>query len=198
MVRLSHLLLPCLALCAALATGMPDASLAQDRKFAEMTFQHLPSLPLDVSRVEVVREYVAPGAKPNVDHLFPVPPADAVARWAQDRLKPVGRFRLARVIVKDASVTEVPLQKPGGIKSWFTTEQAERFDATLEVVVEIRSDVGRDAFAAARVKRSQTIEEGASPNQRKELWYTMTERMMGELDKELERSMRQYLAAYMR
>lgn len=174
------------------------AASAQDRKFAELTFTHLTPLSLDVQRVEVVREYAPPGAKPNVDHLFPVPPADAVARWAGDRLKPVGRFRLCRVVIKDASVVEVPLQKPGGIKSWFTTEQAERYDAMVEVVVEIRSDAGRDAFAAARVKRSQTIEEGASPNQRKELWYTMTERMMAELDKELERSMRQYLAGYIR
>ncbi len=174
------------------------AASAQDRKFAEMTFTHLAPLSLDVQRVEVVREYVPPGAKPNVDHLFPVPPADAVARWAGDRLKPAGRFRLGRVVIKDASVVEVPLQRPGGIKSWFTTEQAERYDAMVEVVVEIRSDAGRDAFAAARVKRSQTIEEGASPNQRRELWYSMTERMMAELDKELERSMRQYLAAYLR
>ncbi|MCK6453882.1 MAG: hypothetical protein L6R19_23955 [Alphaproteobacteria bacterium] len=181
----------CLVLAAA-------AAWAQDRKFAEMTFTHLAPLSLDVQRIEVVREYRPPGAKPSVDHLFPVPPADAVARWAADRLKPVGRFRLCRVVVKDASVIEVPLQKPGGIKSWFTTEQAERYDATVEVMVEIRSDAGRDAFAAARVKRSQTIEEGASPNQRRELWYSMTERMMAELDKELERSMRQYLAAYLR
>ena len=195
--RTSLALAPILIAFALIGFGLGSGR-ADDKKFADMTFQHLAPLSLDVQRVEVVREYAAPGAKPNVDHLFPVPPADAVARWAQHRLNPVGRFRLARVVVKDASVIEVPLQKPGGFKSWFTTEQAERFDATLEVVVEIRSDAGRDAFAAARVKRSQTIEEGASPNQRKEVWYAMTERMMGELDKELERSMRQYLAAYLR
>jgi len=187
-----------LVLLAGLVVLGSAAAPAEEKKFADLTFTHLTPLALDVQRVEVVREYAPPGAKPNVDHLFPVPPADAVARWAGDRLKPVGRFRLCRVVVKDASVVEVPLQKPGGFKSWFTTEQAERYDATIEVVVEIRSDAGRDAFAAARVKRSQTIEEGASPNQRKELWFTMTERMMAELDKELERSMRQYLAAYIR
>ena len=113
-------------------------------------------------------------------------------------LDSVGRSRLARVVIKNASVVEVQLEKTGGIKGWFTTDQSERYDATLEVVLEIRSDVGRDAYASALVKRSQTIEEGASPNKRREVWYSMTERLMADLDKELERSMRQYLSAYIR
>lgn len=174
------------------------AALAQEPKFAELTFTHLPRLALDASRVEVVQEYKTPGEKPNVEHLFPVPPADAVSRWAKDRLEPAGKFRLARVVVKQASVLEVPLPKTQGIKGWFTTDQSERYDATVEVVVEIRTDTGRAAYAAARVKRSQSVEDGISPNKRREVWYAMTEKLMADLDKELERSMRQYLSAYIR
>ena len=171
---------------------------AQEKKFPEITFVNSPSIAIDVQQVEIAREYVARGAKPNVEHLFPVTPNDAVTRWVGDRLVPVGRSRLVRVVVKDASVVEVPLEKTGGIKGWFTTDQAERYDATMEVVVEIRSDVGRDAYASARIKRSQTIEEGASPAKRREVWYAMTEKLMADLDRELERSMRQYLSAYLR
>ncbi len=170
----------------------------ETKKFPEITFAQSPSIAIDVQRVEVVSEYQPPGVKPNVEHLFPVTPTDAVKRWTGDRLVPVGRSRLARVVIKNASVVEVALEKTGGIKGWFTTDQAERYDATLEVVIEIRSDVGRDAYASALVKRSQTIEEGASPNKRREVWYAMTERLMADLDKELERSMRQYLSAYLR
>lgn len=185
----------------ALAPALPALSLpagAQEKKYPEITFVNSPSIAIDVQQVEITREYVPRGAKPNVEHLFPVTPNDAVTRWVGDRLVPVGRSRLVRVVVKDASVIEVPLEKTGGIKGWFTTDQAERYDATMEVVVEIRSDVGRDAYASARVKRSQTIEEGASPAKRREVWYAMTERLMADLDKELERSMRQYLSPYLR
>ncbi|MCC6467536.1 MAG: hypothetical protein IT563_04385 [Alphaproteobacteria bacterium] len=185
------------ALCAVASAG-GGAARADKKTFPEITFISQPKLMLDVQRVEVAQDYVPPGTKPNVEHLFPVTPSDAVARWAGDRLAAAGRGRLLRVVVKEASVVEVPLEKTGGIKGWFTTDQSERYDATLEVVVEVRSDVGREAFASARVKRSQTIEEGASPDKRREVWYAMTERLMADLDKELERSMRQYLAVYLR
>ena len=186
------------ALGAATLVGYVGAALAEKKTFPEITFLNGPKLTLDVQRVEVARDYVQPAAKPNVEHLFPITPSDAVARWAGDRLAAVGRGRLLRVVVKEASVVEVPLEKTGGIKGWFTTDQSERYDATLEVIVEIRSDVGREAFASARVKRSQTIEEGASPDKRREVWYALTEKLMADLDKELERSMRQYLAVYLR
>ncbi|MCC7049288.1 MAG: hypothetical protein IT562_21430 [Alphaproteobacteria bacterium] len=186
------------AAAAAAAGHRFGAAHAETKIFPEITFISQPKLTLDVQRVEVARDYVPPGTKPNVEHLFPVTPSDAVARWAGDRLAAAGRGRLLRVVVKDASVVEVPLEKTGGIKGWFTTDQSERYDATLEVVVEVRSDVGREAFATARVKRSQTIEEGASPDKRREVWYAMTEKLMADLDKELERSMRQYLAVYLR
>jgi hypothetical protein len=185
-------------LAAAFLAALPRPVRAQEKKFPEITFLGQPRLLLDVLKVEVARDYVPPGAKPNVEHLFPVTPADAVARWAGDRLGAAGRGRLARVAIKEASVIEVPLEKTGGIKGWFTTDQSERYDATLEVMVEIRSDVGREAYASARVKRSQTIEEGASPAKRREVWYAMTEKLMADLDRELERAMRQYLAAYLR
>ena len=186
------------ALAVLVSAGPVPAAQAQDAKFADLTFAHLGRLSVDAARVEVVQEYRPSGAKPNVEHLFPIVPAVAIERWAHDRLIPVGRFRLCRVIVKEASVVEVPLPKTGGIKGWFTTDQAERYDATVEVVVEIRSDTGRNAFATARVKRSQTVEDGISPNKRREVWYAMTEKLMADLDKELERSMRQYMAAYLK
>lgn len=187
-----------LALAALIAAVPPAPVAAQDPKFAELTYAHLPRLAMDCARVEVVQEFKSSGEKPNVEHLFPVPPAAAVARWAHDRLNPTGRFRLCRVVVKDAGVVEVALPKTGGIKGWFTTDQSERYDATVEAVVEIRTDTGRNAFATARVKRSQTVEDGTSPNKRREIWYAMTEKLMADLDKELERSMRQYLGAYLK
>jgi hypothetical protein len=185
--------LAALALLAPLGPGR-----AQDARFADLTFGYLGQIALDAARVEVVQEFRSAGAKPNVEHLFPIPPAAAVARWAEDRLKPAGRFRLCRVVVKDAAVVEVPLPKTGGIKGWFTTDQSERYDATVEVTVEIRDDTGRNAYATARVKRSQTVEDGTPPNKRREVWYAMTEKLMADLDKELERAIRQYLAAYLR
>jgi hypothetical protein len=197
-MHVSHAPAPAALAAAVFLTLAAPPAPAQDGKFADLTYVHLPRLAMDCARVEVAQEYKSSGEKPNVEDQFPVPPARAVARWAQDRLDPVGRFRLCRVVVKDASVVEVPLPKTGGIKGWFTTDQSERYDASVEVSVEIRSDTGRNAFATARVKRSQTVEDGTSLNKRREVWYAMTEKLMADLDKELERSMRQYLGAYIK
>ena len=180
----------------ALALLIGPAS-AQTR-FADITFTHKPPIKLDVARVEVVRAFQSPEAPPNVAHRFPIPPDRAVERWASDRLQPVGAGNLARVVIKQSSVIEVPLETRGGLVGFFKTEQSERYDAVLEVQVEVHSDVGRLGFAAATVKRSQTVPEDISPNERQQVWFEMTEKLIHDIDAELEQAIPQYLARYLR
>ncbi|MFQ5956028.1 MAG: hypothetical protein ACE5JZ_13260 [Kiloniellales bacterium] len=180
----------------ALALAIDSASAQQ--RFADITFAHKPPIKLDVARVELVKEFQSPEAPPNVEHRFPIPPDRAVERWARDRLQPVGAGNVARVVIKQSSVVEVPLETSGGLVGLFTTEQSERYDAVLEVLVEIHSDLGRQGYAAATVKRSQTVPEDISPNDLQQVWFEMTEKLIKDIDSSLEESIPKYLAAYLR
>lgn len=160
-------------------------------QFPEISFRSAPPFRLTVSGVEVVREYVPPMAYPNVDHRFPVPPAAMAERWAADRLSPAGGAHRARYIVKQASVVEVQLPMKSGITGAFTTQQAYRFDAVLEVELHILNDRGfREGQVTARVEQHQTAAEDISQSDREKLWFAMTQALARDLDAELDKNIR--------
>ncbi len=165
--------------------------------YPELTFSHLGRISLDVARIEVASRYLAPLKPPNVEHRAPVPPYTAIRRWAGHRLVAAGRRYSARLVILDASIKEVPLGVKGGLKSIFTSEQSARYDGRVAVRLEILDGGGRQlAFVTARASRSETVAEGASIVAREKVWFALTEDMLGELNRRLEREIRRYFRDY--
>ncbi len=160
--------------------------------FPEIRFNQEPQIRLDVSRIIVQDDYHPTFREPFVEHLFPVPPARAAATWAHDRLIATGTpGHTARVRITDASVRETELPKTQGVAGAFTKDQAERYDATLAITVEILDDHGfAIRNANAQVSRTKSVVEGITPNERDQVWYDMTKEMAANLDREIEAQMR--------
>lgn len=164
------------------------------RQFADITFADLAPLRLSVAAVAVSSNYKPAMAPPAVDHLFPVPPVRALRRWAADRIKAAGARGRARFVILDASVREVPLKTRKGIEGIFYKEQSERYDAVIEARLEITDAMGVvRASASARATRTQTVREDASINAREAVWFEMTEALMRDFDREMEKNIRAYL-----
>lgn len=156
--------------------------------YPELSYAHLAPIRLNVADIRVERVYASPGTKPNVEQLFPVRPADAVERWARDRLKPVGAEGVATVKILNASVVEVALPRTTGLQGAFTTDQSERYDGVLEVSVEAASrTTGQRVMVSARVQRSRSVAEDITLNDREKTWFEMTEALMNDLNAALER-----------
>ncbi|MCH8182308.1 MAG: hypothetical protein IIB66_04310 [Proteobacteria bacterium] len=165
----------------------------------ELTYGHLEPINLDVGRIEIVEQYVPPLKAPNVEHTFPTPPATAMRQWAKDRLRAVGEIRTARLVIKNASAIETKLKITGGLRGAFTKDQSERYDVTLDVVLEVRGEDGvAVAFANAVVTRSKTVTEGLSLDERARVFHEMTQSLMDEVNSELEKNIRQFLVQYLR
>jgi len=148
-----------------------------------ISFANLRPFNLNVGQLEIVSEYVSPGRSPNVEHLMPVSPEAAAQRWAQDRLKPMGRDGYARVVIRDAKVIEVPLAVDKGITGAFKTEQEMRYDATLNVAVQIldaRHMVVGETVATA--SRSRTVAQGITLNERDRVLYDISESLAKDID----------------
>ena len=164
----------------------------------ELTFAHLDPIRLDVGKIEIVDEYVPPLKAPNVEHEFPVAPAEAAQRWGRDRIIAAGTSGVARIVIRNAGVIEVPLEKTAGLTGLITVDQAARYDGTLEMLIEIRSDRGtQEAFVRAFANRSQSVPEDITLNERQAVFYELTEGLIGDLNAELERNIRQHLARYL-
>lgn len=163
--------------------------------YPEITFTHEPAIKLDVRKISIERAYTSPGEPPRVEQLFPVSPGAAAERWAKDRLVAAGTGGRARYIVKEASVVETPLKTTGGLEGMVTTEPSERYDARVEVELQLIAEDGRtEGTATARAERSISVAEDATLNEREMAWFRMTETMMKELDRQLEKTIRSVFA----
>lgn len=152
---------------------------------------------LNVTRVEVVKQYQSSSTPPHVENDFPVPPVAMIQQWVQDRLLPVGKTGYAVVTIEDASVIETELKGTEGFKGMFTLDQSEQYDAKVSVKIEIFDDSGTSkGFAYARAHGSRTVGEDLTLGQRRKVWIVMMEKLMNNLDEELERNVTSYLSAF--
>lgn len=164
-------------------------------QFAELTYAHKPDIRLDVADIVVRQGYTPPMERPNVDHLFPVSPAEAAMQWAQDRLVAAGDTGTATYLVTDASAKVADLQTDQSLSDYFTNEQAERYTTRIAVELSVEKPQ-RSGSITVESRRATTVPEDASINDRRRTWYEMTDTQMDELDAELERSLRAELGGW--
>ena len=163
-----------------------------------ISYSEAPPIRLDVREIEIERAYQPPNAAPNVDHLFPVPLAAGAQLWAVDRLKAVGPTRRARFIVREATVIEVPLDRESGLAATFTIQQSERYDARLVAELQILSEDGRiEGSVTVEVEHSRTVPENSTLNQRRRAWHAMTRALLDEMDRQLDKTIKEALYAYL-
>ena len=180
-----------LALLAGCETQVPS------QRLPDLTFAHLPPLNLAVQRIETASRFVPSLRAPNVEHAFPVPPARALETWASQRLKAAGGGAQARFTILDAAVTETKLPRDTSTRGYFTKQQSERYDARVEATVEIQ-DGTRRGTATAISSRWTTVGEDVSLNERERIKFNLVEGLMKDFDAEIEKSIRQHLANWLR
>ncbi|MEQ9333121.1 hypothetical protein [Thalassobaculum sp.] len=182
---------------AGLAAGCarPDPTV----RFADLTFAGRSPITLDAARIEIVDEYRMPLADPNVEHRAPLAPAAATERWARDVLRTSGAGGRAVFRITKGSLVENRLKTTGGLKGWFTVDQAERYDAAIEGRLDLYGADGRLlGNAEAQATRYQTIAEDASLNDRQRLWYNLVEATATDFAASMEAAIRGKLAPYVR
>ncbi|MCG5239020.1 hypothetical protein MCW82_04405 [Azospirillum doebereinerae] len=166
-------------------------------------FSNFGPIVLNAGSVDVVNAYRPLGGT-HVEDRSAVPPAEAVRRWASERLQASGGSGRVRVTIKDASIVEVPLPKTQGVKGYFTTDQAQRYDGRIEV--EVTGDVpdagvGTAAFRGmtkATVTYSTTVPENIALGEREATFLDITRRMVEDLNARLDAGIRKDLAPMVR
>jgi hypothetical protein len=156
-------------------------------------------LRFDVAEIAIEQAYKPSSEAPNVELLFPLRPDQAAAGWARDRLAAAGSARRLRFVVRDAAVTETALETKTGLTGAMTIDQSERYDATLAVEVQIIEDGGFvTGTANAQVRRSITVAEDASLNDREGTWYRLTKTLMDDMNAQLEQVLKRVFFRFLR
>jgi hypothetical protein len=174
---------------------------APTQTFADITFTHLEPLKIRVAEIEVENTYKSGSDGKHVESRFPVPPVKALERWVADRLQPVGGpdSGKLRLVITHAGVLETELVKDKTVTGAFTKQQTHRYELEAGGRLEIYDAAGtRVGHSESRAKRSITTPEGLSLNEREKIWFDVTERLMADFDREMEKNIRQYLAAWLK
>lgn len=172
---------------------------APSPKLPELTFTHLPPLTLGVSDIEIQYSFKPAMKEPYVDHVFPVPPQKALRQWATDRLKSRGGTERARFIVLDGSIKEEKFPVDQSFSAHFKKEQSERYEASVEAVLEFIDANGVvKGSANAKSSRSTTVREDASLNDREKIKFELVEKLMADFNAEMEKNIRRYAANWIR
>lgn len=169
------------------------------RAFPELRFTTQPPLVFAAQGPVIDNQARLPGIDPHVEHLMPLPPHRAVEVWARDRLQTTGvGDHTLRVVIREASVTETPLEVQRGVRGFFTDQQEARYDARIDVAVRMIDAAGTViAESNAVARRSRTLSQRASLAERERLWFELIERLMHDMDASLTPSLRNHLRSYM-
>jgi len=166
----------------------------------EITFTDQPKITFAASSVETILEYQPTAQPPHIELAIPQPPASVATRWTRDRIAlDNSQQNRVTVVIKKASVTEVDLKKTPGLRGSFTEDQIARFDTEVELAVEVRDARGfRVGEASASARRSNSMSEKATLNDRDRLIHALVRETMMDVNRELERNIRQYMPLYAR
>jgi hypothetical protein len=103
----------------------------------------LPQFNLAVAEIQVVPAY-APGPGSPTEQAVPFAPKAALETWAKTHLRATGRQGQAWIVIRNASISakKVP-PRTANWRDWFRRQPVERYDAVLELEVQIKDDAGR-------------------------------------------------------
>ena len=166
-----------------------------ENSLPELTFKHQNIIQLDVERIEIINEFKMPFKFPNVEHLVPISPGASAERWASDILRPTGKSGIAQFVITNGSVIREDLKIQKGIKGIFSLDHSKRFEANVNVRLEIFKDQ-KKSVAQASASRSQTLREDASPNLQSRLWYNLVERLMESFNRQMRNQINTHLRIF--
>ncbi len=180
------------ALAGCAAEPKPIAPLAPD-------FASLGKIYIDTQDMRILdRSYSVPKWSPYVGHDLQPKLADAVKRWADDRLQAVGMMGHTTLIIKDASVSRQLLPVSTELSGMFTREQAYKLVGHVEVTVDSQSPVNNmTGIATANAAHYVTLPEDPTANELQAAYNALVTKIMADLNVNLERAMRDHMPRFL-
>jgi hypothetical protein len=160
-----------------------------------LDFSERPPLRFAVDEVVVQSAYRPPGRPPFVEHTLILSPEAAARALLEHRLQAVGGPGRLQAVIVDAAVEEHKLETTGGVRGYFTTEPAARFEARLKVRVDHLDDAGdiRGSVSTAAT-RTRALPEDISYAERQRIGYELVRDLVDDLDAGLLANLREAFA----
>lgn len=161
----------------------------------------LPQFNLAVAEILIVPAY-APGPGASAEQAVPFAPKAALETWAKTHVQAKGRQGQAWIVIRDASISarKVP-PRTAHWRDWFRRQPVERYDAVLELEVQIKDDAGRTrAQTVARATHARFLMDDHRDYQRERTTQlqALSDEIIAAALKRLEGEVRTNLARWVR
>ena len=94
-------------------------------------------------------------------------------------------------------MVETALEKETGLTGLVTADQGHRYEATLVASLKaVDLNQQKSAETTVTVKRSTTVIEDATFNEREKVWYELTEKLMADFNAEMEKAVAQHMTLF--
>lgn len=179
-------------------TAQAGAAFAAADTAAVIRFSDATMLSTDATSLSITVEARPPKEYPHVMYRAPFTVEQAAKAWAESHFSLSGNsVNTLRITVKEGDITEKLLPKTGGIKGWFTKDQAAEYEARIAVEVAVVDPNGKVvASADGKAWHSRTVSEGATEEDKRHVWADMIKVTFDNLDAELQPRIRSSMAAY--
>lgn len=180
----------CLGLAACVTTPMPINNPAPDYSTTQPTR-------LDIAEVLVINDASTTTATEQLMQYGESPEA-ALRNWANSRVQAAGSQGAFSVIIKDANFAITKLPVTPGIKGWMERQQAERWDAYLNVMISVEGSASQlpPAEITINLRTSQTLGEEATDSEKRQTYASIMNKLMTLFNAEAKRQMDAYFRAY--
>lgn len=152
-----------------------------------------PKINLDVLTVVVLDRTIQLGsATPYTTNNFQPTIANAMRRWANEKLVAIGTTGEAIVVLKDASLRSETIPHPD---SWFTREQASKYvaHAEIEISVNRRNDHGQ---VVADTTQFETLPENPTSGEKQNAYNKLLNAVMDDLASNFRGGIKAHLAGF--
>lgn len=180
----------CLGISACVTTPMPINNPAPN-------YSAMRQLRFDVAEVLVINDAPTTTATQQLAQYGDSPEA-ALRKWANGRIQAAGTQGSFSVIIKDANFAINKLPVKTGIKGWMEREQAERWDAYLNVIIAVEGSASLlpPAEININLRNSQTLGEEASAEEKRQAYESIMNKLMTMFNAEAQKQMDAYFRAY--
>ena len=161
-------------------------------------FSDASTLSADATSLSITVDVRPPKEYPHVMYRAPFTFEQAAKAWADSHFSLSGNsVNRLRITLREGDITEKLLPKTGGIKGWFTKDQAAEYEARLAVEVAVIDPNGQVvASADGKAWHTRTVSEGATEEDKRQVWADMIKTTFDNLDAELQPRIRSTMNQY--
>jgi hypothetical protein len=190
------------ALAAAIALGAlafhaPVAAAAAD-VVSVISFSDASTLSTDATSLSIYVDARPPKEYPHVMYRAPFTFEQAAKAWADSHFSLSGNsVNTLRITLREGDIIEKLLPKTGGIKGWFTKDQAAEYEARLALEVAVVDPTGKVvASADGKAWHTRTMPEGSTEEDKRHVWADMIKTCFDNMDAELQPRIRSTMVRY--